>query len=198
MISEFNRSQVVWGVLGLAGSVVCYVLAWLFFRYGVTMALHAFGFSTGAAPWLAFAALGGISFSGWRTWKNGAGFQTFSESALYHDLGGAADTAGAHVVDHYAGQVTGPAYVLSQVFLGGPLLLLKSIHRLRSLIPNEAGLEQKLAHLLAVLHAADKWQGLADYPGQEREIFLLNRMKKIDFSQHKGKVRFKAKTSHGI
>lgn len=198
MIAEFNRRQVVWGVLGIAGGLVCYVLAWLFFRYGAAMALHAFGFSTGSAPWLAFAALGGISFSGWRTWKKDEGFQSYSESVFYHDLGSAADTAGAHIVDHYAGQVTGPAYVLSQLFLGGPLLLLKSIHRLRSRIPDDAGLEPKLAHLLAVLHAAGKWQGLADYPGQEREVFLLNRMKKIDFSQHKGKVRFKARTSDGI
>ncbi len=198
MISAFNRSQIVWAVFGLAGSAVCYVLAWLFFEYGATMALHAFGYPTGSAPWIAFAALGGITFSGWRTWKNGEGFQSYAESALCHDFGGAANTAGAHVADYYAGRVTGTAYVLSQIFLGGPLLLLKNLHRIRTRIPEEAGLEQKLAHLLVVLHAANKWQGLADYPGQEREVLLLNLMKKIDFSQHKGNVRFKAKTSDGI
>lgn len=198
MIAEFNRRQIVWGMFGLAGSVVCYVLAWLFFRYGATMALHAFGYSTGSAPWIAFAALGGVTFSGWRTWENGQGFQSYSESALCHDWGGAANTAGAYLVDHYAGRVTGTAYVLSQIFLGGPLLLLKNLHRIRTRVPEEAGLEQKLAHLLAVLHAANKWQGLADYPGQEREILLLNLMKKIDFSQHKGNVRFKARSSDGI
>lgn len=198
MIAEFNRRQVFWGACGIAGSIGCYVLAWLFFNYGAAAGLHTFNFSTAGAPWLAVLALAGITFSGWRTWKNGQGYQSYAESVFYHDLGGAADTAGAHLVDHYVGQITGPAYVLSQAFLGGPLLLLKSIHRLRRLIPNEAGLEQRLAHMLAVLHTASKWQGLPDYPGQEREILLLGLMKKIDFSQHKGKVRFKASTSDGI
>ncbi|MDB6007486.1 MAG: hypothetical protein JWR15_4473 [Prosthecobacter sp.] len=195
MISEFNRRQILWGVFGLAGSIVCYVLAWLFFQYGAAMALHACSYSTVAAPWLALLALAGITFSGWRTWENGQGFQSYAESALCHDFGGAADTAGAYFVDHYAGRVTGPAYVLSQICLGGPLLLLKNLHRIRTRVPEEAGLEQKLAHLLTVLHAANKWQGLGDYPRQEREVLLLNLMKKIDFSQHKGNVRFKA---HGI
>lgn len=194
MISAFNRSQVMWGVFGLAGSVVCYVLAWLFFRYGAERVLHACGFSTGVAPVLAILALACITFSGWRTWKKGEGFQSYSESAFYHDFSGGAETAG----NHRGAKMTGLAYVLSQALLAGPLLLLRSLHRIRTQIPEEAGLEQKLAHLLAVLHAANKWQGLADYPGQEREVLLLNLMKKIDFSQHKGNVRFKARSSDGI
>jgi hypothetical protein len=194
MISEFNRSQIMWGVVGLAGSVVCYVLAWVFFRHGAEMVLHACGFSTGVAPVLALLALACITFSGWRTWKKGEGFQSYSESAFYHDFGGGAKTAG----DHRGAKMTGLAYVLSQAFLAGPLLMLRSLHRIRTRVPEEAGLEQKLAHLLAVLHAANKWQGLSDYPGQEREVLLLNLMKKIDFSQHKGNARFKAKTSDGI
>ncbi len=47
MISEFNRSQIIWGVFGLAGSVVCYVLAWLFFRYGSAMVLDSCSLTTG-------------------------------------------------------------------------------------------------------------------------------------------------------
>lgn len=198
MISEFNRSQIVFGVLSLLGGMVCYALAWLFFRYGAAIVLHAAGLSTTAAPLVALVVLVGITFSGWRTWQNGQGFQTYAESALYHDLGGAADTAGAHVVDHYMGKVTGPAHVLSQLFLGGPLLLLRGLHRFRRLVPNEDGLDQKLTRLLAVLHAANKWQGLSDYPGQEREVLLLGHMKKIDFSSHKGQARFKAGSSDGI
>ena len=194
MISEFNRSQIIWGVVGLAGSVVCYVLAWLFFEYGAAMALHACGFSTGGAPGLALLALACITFSGWQTWKNGEGFQSYSESAFYHDFGGGAETAG----NHRGAKMTGLAYVLSQSFLAGPLLLLRSLHRLRNLVPNEAGLEHKLGHLLAVLHAANKWQGPSDYPGHEREVLLLNFMKKIDYSRHNGNVRFKVRTFEGI
>ncbi len=201
MISEFNRCQIVFGVLSFLGGLFCYALAWLFFRYGAAIVLHAVGFSTTTAPWVAAVALAGITFSGWRTWQNGQDFQTYAESALYHDLGGAADTAdtaGAHVVDHYMGKVTGPAHVLSQLFLGGPLLLLRGLHRFRRLVPNEDGLDQKLTRLLAVLHAANRWQGLSDHPGQEREVLLLAHMKKIDFSAHKVQARFKAGTSDGI
>jgi hypothetical protein len=84
------------------------------------------------------------------------------------------------------------------LFLGGPLLLLRGLHRFRRLVPNEDGLDQKLTRLLAVLHAANKWQGLSDYPGQKREVLLLAHMKKIDFSAHKGQARFKAGSSDGI
>lgn len=94
--------------------------------------------------------------------------------------------------------MTGLAYVLSQALLAGPLLLLRSLHRLRNLVPEEAGLEQKLVHLLAMLQAANKWQGPSDYPGLEREVLLLNFMKKIDFSRHNGNVRFKVRTFEGI
>ena len=198
MISEFNRSQIVWGVFGVAGSVACYALAWLFFRYGAAIVLHDVGFPTTTAPWVAAVALAGITFSGWRTWKNGEGFQSYTESAFYHDFGGAAETAAAHAVDHHGAKITGPAYVLSQAFLAGPLLLLKGIDRFRNRVPQEVGLDQKLVCLLAVLHAANKWQGLSDYPGQEREVLLLARMKKVDFSAHKGQARFKAGTSDGI
>lgn len=194
MISAFNRSQIVWGVVGLAGSVVCYVLAWLFFRHGAEVGLHACGFSTRGAPGIALLALACITLSGWRTWTKGEGFQSYSESAFYHDFGGGADTAG----DHRGAKMTGLAYVLSQALLAGPLLLLRSLHRLRNLVPDEAGLEPKLVHLLAMLQAVNKWQGLADYPGLEREVLLLNFMKKIDLSRHNGNVRFKVRTFEGI
>lgn len=94
--------------------------------------------------------------------------------------------------------MTGLAYALSQAFLAGPLLLLRSLHRLRNLVPDEAGVEQKLVHLLAMLKAANKWQGPSDYPGQEREVLLLNLMKKIDYSRHNGNVRFKVRTFEEI
>jgi len=194
MISAFNRSQVIWGVFGLAGSVVCYVLAWLFFRHGAEMVLDSCALSTRAAPWIALLALACITFSGWRTWKKGEGFQSYSESAFYHDFGGGAETAD----NHRGAKMTGLAYVLSQAFLAGPLLLLRSLHRLQKLVPDEAGLEQKLVHLVAMLQAANKWQGPSDYPGQEREILLLNLMKKIEFSRHNGNVRFKVRTFEGI
>jgi len=198
MISAYNRSKVIRGVLCLLGSLVCYLLAWLFFRYGSAMALHVFGFSTDWAIGIAIAALVGVTWSGYHTWKRGQGFQTYIESALYHNLAGAADTGGAEVVDYYARQVTGPAFVLSQIFLGGPLFALRGLRHFKQLLPNEAGLEQKLHSMLGVLRQANKWQSITEYPGQEREILMLAQMKQIDFSAHKGTPRFKASTDDGI
>ena len=198
MIAEFNRSQIVWGVFGLAGSVVCYVLTWVFVQQVAMALLGAFHLSASHSTWLSWLMVIMITFSGWRMWKSGRGFESYGESVFSPDLTGSDERMWARKMDNPGQELRGTAYVLSQLFLSGPLLFLKSIHRIRTRVPEEAGLEQKLAHLLAVLHAANKWQGLADYPGQEREVLLLNLMKKIDFSQHKGNVRFKVRSSDGI
>ncbi|HEY1049110.1 MAG TPA: hypothetical protein VGE39_05120, partial [Prosthecobacter sp.] len=113
-------------------------------------------------------------------------------------LSGSADTAGANAVDYHARRVTGPAYVLSQIFLGGPLFLLRGITHLKQRLPDEAGLEAKLHHTLGILRAANKWQSITEHPGHQREIVLLARMKQIDFSAHKGIPRIKASPPDGI
>jgi len=198
MISAFNRSKVILGICQVFGGILCYVVAWLFFRYASSLVLYSFGFSTQPALWIAVVAVIGVSVSGYFTWRRGNGFQSYVESALYHDLASAADTAGANVVDCYTRRVTGPAYVLSQIFLGGPLFVLRGIRHFQQLLPNEAGLEQKLHQMLGILRKANKWQPITEYPGQEREILMLAQMKQIDFSAHKGTPRFKASPPDGV
>ena len=192
MISAFNRRQVLWGILGLAGSVVCYVLAWWFIQRVAMDALQSFHLPTTHATWLSWLVLVIITFSGWRTWKSGQGFQSYSESVFSPDLTCGDETTWARAVDNPGQRARGVAYLLSQLFLSGPLLMLESRQRLKNRIPDEAGLETKLADMMAILRTANRWQGLADYPGKEREILLLGRMKQIDFSQYQGRVRFKA------
>lgn len=193
MIAAYNRSKILRGVFSILGSVVCFALAWLFFRHAFEWLLHSFGLATGWAPWITGLALAGICASGHATWKRGQGFQSYVESALYHNLPEAADTGGTNAVDFYAHRVTGPAYVLGQIFLGGPLLLLRGITHFQQLLPNEAGLEARLHHTLGILRAANKWQSITEYPPeQHREILMLAQMKRIDFSAHKGTPRFKA------
>ncbi len=198
MIAAYNTSKLIRGVVCVCASLVCFALAWLFFRYSATWILDSFRVSTSWAPWLAVGALAGVCLSGHATWKRGQGFQSYVESALYHNLPGGADTAGANVVDHYAHRVTGPAYVLGQVFLGGPILLLKGIAHLRQRLPNEAGLETRLHHALGILRAANKWQPITEHPALRREILLLAQMKQIDFSAYKGIPRCKASPPNGI
>jgi len=198
MIPSYNRSKIIRGIFCLLGSLICYLLAWLFFRYALAMLLRMFGYSSQWAISLAMAALTGITWSGYRTWKRGEGFKSYVESSLYTNLSGSADTAGAEVVDYYTQRITGPAYVLSQVFLGGPLFALRGLRHFKQLLPNEAGLEQKLHAMLGILQKANKWQSITEYPGQEREILMLAQMKRIDFSAHKGIPRFKAPAPDGV
>ncbi|WP_395734586.1 hypothetical protein [Prosthecobacter sp.] len=198
MIAKFNRGQVFGAARGLAGSAFCYALTWVFLHRVASALLGAFNISATHATWLSWLMVIVMTFSGWRTWKGGQGFENYAESVFSPDLTGSDERMWSRKMDNPGQELRGTAYVLSQLFLSGPLLLLKNLHRIRTRVPEEAGLEQKLADLLAVLHAANKWQGLADYPGQEREVLLLNLMKKIDFSQHKGNVRFKARNSDGI
>lgn len=67
MISAYNRSKIIRGIFCLLGSLICYLLAWLFFRYALAMVLSMFGYSSQWAISLAMAALTGITWSGYRT-----------------------------------------------------------------------------------------------------------------------------------
>jgi hypothetical protein len=131
--------------------------------------------------------------SGYRLWKEKGGTYGYHQSALYHDLGD--EHVGAALVDFYAHRITAPAYVISQIFLAGPLLLLRAITLFASLIPKAAGLENRLIEFLAALRSANKWQALADYPDRRTEILYLARMGLIDFSDNKGSPRIKADRS---
>ena len=197
MITSYNRIQIIKAILSLVGGAVAYALAFLFFKFAFSFLSSAFhlGLSGSGVFALVTAALAVITFSGYREWKRGGGFKGYHESALYHDLG--EDTAGAFVVDHYAHKLTGPAYVLSQTFLAGPLLTLRSLTTLRSLIPGDVELEKRLKETLEVLQQAGKWQSLTEYPDRVREVFYLAQMGKIDFSTHKGTPRFRAFNEDG-
>ena len=179
-------------VLCLLGGAVCCVLTWLFFRYVPAFAAWQFGFkwSPGISNSVAAASLAVVFFSGYRTWRAGGGLQGYHESGFYHDLG--EDTAGAVVVDQYVHRITGSAHVLSQLFLAGPLLLLRVGTLVASRLPDDSRLESKLADTLVVLRTANKWQSITVYPERTDEILFLARMGLIDFSPAKGVPRIKA------
>lgn len=192
MISTYNRSKLIRAALFLLVSLTSFTLAFFFFRFGAALTLKLAGWSTSWSYWIALAALAGVLWSGLHTWRSKQGFQVYSESSFYHDIGGASGTTGGHAVDYMAREYTGTAYVLSQIILSGPLFLMRGLQELRMRLPQEAGLELKLNETLNALRQANKWQGMGDHPGREKEILLLARMKQIDFSVHSGQPRFKA------
>ena len=191
MIRRYNITCYVTAVALLVGSLLCYGLAWLFFRYGLSLVAWNFRVSWTAsqAAGIAWAALLAITISGFWTWKRRGGFSGFGESALYVDL--MDESGGGVMVEHSLNRVTGPSHVLSQVFLGGPLLALRAFAKANAAQPTSSDLEVRLGGLLAEIQTANRWQGLTDYPGRQREIAMLGQMKKIDLSTHNGRWRFK-------
>lgn len=194
MITRYNRSQLMFAVVCLIGGSFCFFLAYLFFRYVPGFISKQFGYPLSPTMAQLGAGLGllAVAVSGYRTWKNKGGLQSYHESAFYHDLS-AADTGGAYFTEHYLQRVTGPAYVISQTFLAGPLWALKAWTLFASRIPNSKELEERLAKVLMTLKTADKWQSINDYPDDRTEVLYLAQMGLIDFSAHKGTPRIKAR-----
>lgn len=193
MVARYNRVQLLKAVLAAAGGLACCCCAWLFFFW--TFRLVAAGFHLElpaiAGPLAGLAGVAAAFLSGWRVWRQRGGLYGYHESGLYHDFG--TRSGGAAMADLYAHRVTGWAYLLSQLFLGGPLLLFKARTLLASRIAGSAELEQRLASTLATLRAVGKWQGLEDHPQARTEILYLAQMGCLDFSAHKGAPRFKAR-----
>ena len=198
MISRYNSQQLIGATFSALTGFVCFVLAYLFFRYvpEYVFSMLDIGLSTITYPAIAAVCLLILTAPGYRTWKNKGGLTSYHESAFYHDLGD--ETAGAAVVDLYAHRITAPAHVLTQLFLAGPLLILKAVSMVKSVIPKSPDLESRLAGTLATLRAANKWQSINDYPALRTEILYLARMGKINFSAREGAPRIKAHKSHGV
>lgn len=193
MIRRYNRSQTIKAILLVIAGLFCCWLAYLFFRYIPAFIISRFGYPLSAPVAIGIGILGLAvgCFTGYQAWKARGGLFSYHESGLYHDLGG--HTAGAEVVDFYAHRVTAPAYVLAQIFMAGPIFLLKAWTLLRSRITDSADLESRLETTLSMLQAANKWQGLNEYPNAKTEILYLAQIGLIDFSAHKGTPRFKAR-----
>jgi hypothetical protein len=193
MISRFNRIQTIKAIFLSMGGLFCCWLAYLFFRFVSVFLAWQFNHTlpTSIAFGIGLFGLGAAWFSGYRTWKANGGLFGYQESGLYHDLG--EETAGAFLVDFYAHRVTGPAYILGQIFMAGPQGILRSLTLLRSRIASSAELETRLENTLELLRAANKWQGLNDHPKLRSEILYLSRMGLIDFNDHNGIPRFKAR-----
>ena len=71
VIAEYNRRQLVRALSCGLGGVVCTVLALLFFRWVSAFVLSSFGIA---------------AITGWRQWTAGGEWQSYHESALYHEL----------------------------------------------------------------------------------------------------------------
>jgi hypothetical protein len=192
MISAYNTRQVLLAILNLLLSAFCYFLTFLFFYWAAGFLIGAFG-PKSLFPWRAVFAGGAlllVTGSGWWQWRKGEGLYGFHESGMF--INAEPTTGVGFLAQRDINRVVGPAYMLGQVALAAPLQLLRAYGRFRGLIPPGPELERGLETVLGTIKARNKWEGPEDYPGQEREVFLLNRMGLIDFSPTKMKFRAKS------
>lgn len=186
MIRAYNLKETLLGLVCIPAGLIGFGCAWWFFRYVPGHALRKFGIHV-PEFWLfvvAVIVLLVIAVSGFRLWRRGGGFSSYQDSGLYHDMDPV--SGGTVVADVYLHRVTGPAHLLSQLFLAGPLMLLRAVDHFRNRIRPDARLEESLKSTLDHLRAINRWQALSEHPGLEREILLLARMKHIDFSTARG------------
>lgn len=191
MIGKYNRMEFLSGVGCLIVGIIGYACAWLFFRHVPQLVMSNWGIRV-APFWLQVSTIAAIlivTVSGYRMWRRTGGFQSYAKSGFYHEFD-LSSSSGA-LTDFYAHRVTGPAYILSQLFLAGPLMFLRGTTHFRNRIPPDDSLEAVLGETLAKLRQLNKWQSLADHPGAEREILMLAKMRRIDFSTARG-PRFRA------
>lgn len=191
MITAHNFKQTILAFVGMVIGILGFAVAFYFFRFAFGVATDAFG-SEGIGRYssaFAVVMLMIIACSGLLRWRNGNGLYGYAESSLFISLDPV--SGGAVATDRFAHQITGPAYILTQIFLMGPLQLLTAWERMRSLIRPDPELEARLSELLARLRAKNKWEGPFHYPGEERELALLIRVGKLDFSRTK--LRFRAR-----
>ncbi len=193
MIKKYNGSQTIKAILYTLGGVICCFLAYLFFAYIARILLYLLHLTPPSYIPI-IAGLTGVAatcFSGYRIWKRKGGLYSYHESGLYLNLNH--DTGGAVVVSHYANRVTGPAYLLGQIFLAGPLWLLQALTLINSRIPYSNERETRLVGILSDMKHLNKWQSLYEHPHAQQEILNLAQMELIDFSENNGAPRFKAR-----
>lgn len=198
MIARYNRQQFLLGIWNVLLSAIGFGAAWLFFRYVPAWGAKQFGYSVSPVVSIMIAAvvLLLITWSGIRHAKRTGGFYGFAESSLNLRLD--ESMGSALMVENYVGRVTGPAYVLSQLFLAGPLCASRARKHFYNRVKIRLGLEQRLKEVLAELRRCNKWQTFRDHPQSQPEILLLAHMELIDFSTAKEEPRFKANVSHGM
>ena len=83
------------------------------------------------------------------------------------------------------------SYILGQIFLAGPLQILRGLEQLRARIPYSARLENELIAFRDELRTTRRWLLVSDFKDREKHIAYLARLKLVDFSPRKG--TFKAR-----
>ena len=160
MIRNYNTKELLRGCGCVIAGIIGYGCAWLFFRHVTEYILGTRGIkaSAGALRISTIGILLLVTISGYRLWKRGGGFQSYHESGLI--ISSTYPLAARMSRTITRTRVTGPAFVLTQLFLAGPVMTLRGIAHFRNRIPPDASLDHSLHGTLAMLQGLNKWQSL--------------------------------------
>jgi hypothetical protein len=184
-IIKFNRHQLGLAVLAAVLSVAGTLATYLFFKYiceGIwwEMEHQSLGWK---ASLIGCGITGLVWFEGIRRARNGAGLYEFYESPTFMDLDWS--NGGAMLVETSITQYTGVAYMLTQVFLCGPLQALKCLHLLKSRMEPTPALAARLEALLGEVQQRPKWHSISLYKTGLGELRHLISMELVEFSPRK-------------
>lgn len=174
LAARHNRRQVILVPLLLLSSLLILAIMHGLFSLAIggVARLAGSGLDPLVSRTLSLAACLTVYVSGWRRRAAGDGFLNADQSVA--GLGLIPETGGAHYVNLQVGKVTGPAYVLSQIFLGGAFALHSAWSRSRSRVPATPECAERLAQACRVLLADRKWHPRADFePGVARDLLRL-------------------------
>lgn len=187
VIRRFNASltfRSVWAfVLSLAGYGMAagfvWVLLWIFREH---LAEQRWWLPVGIVGFWSV-----LTTSGWRRWRAGQGFYGPADSMAFFDFN--EENAGAWMVQNQTARLTGPAWLLSQMFLAGPIQALKGASLLRARLPDDVATELRLKDLLESVRAKGSWHPVDTWAGREEDISSLIRLGKLEFSSRTGRLR---------
>jgi len=190
MIKSFNRRQTLRAMMSLVLAMIALAAAFLFFWWATRFANASFKLKLSSVVLTAIPI--GLTtivvVTGLLTWRRGKGHTEMAESDLALPTFDES-TGGAYAVGYYARQVTGPAYLLSQIFLAAPLQFGNAIDCINSRIPDDEELERRLQATLAFARKQKGWHGISEYAGKEQEVSYLIRMRKLLYGSKRGRVK---------
>jgi hypothetical protein len=189
VIERFNREQLIRAVLHFVlGGIILWITWWAFY-WAAWLVMREFWKTTPVSVANVASALTGLVFvSGVVQWvRGGKGYQVFKDTPFYASIDHV--SGGAFMMQLYTHRITGLAYILSQLFLGGPWQICQGVARLRGRLPNDPKLELRMREVLGWMRASGQWETAMKYQDNSEELGALIRCGLVEFSATKGRVK---------
>ena len=189
VIARYNLRQTLLAIASFCLGLCAFTVAWWFFHFASAYTIRALGghVTPLQQSLIIWACIVLIALAAWLRWRNGGGYHHFHESGMMPTT---EPHTGLSLEIHTAANRIGAwAYLLGQIFLAGPLQILRAFDRLRMRIPNSPVLESELCAFRDELRARNRWLPISDFAGRERHVDYLARLGLVDFSPRKGTLK---------